>query len=188
MRKLKLQVQMSLDGFVAGPNGELDWMWLGKPDDSLFQKIIDLADSCDTILLGRKMTPEFVKHWENVVDNQPESRELPLAQLMVNLHKIVFSKTQTSMKGRNLEVENGDLTTAVHALKKQPGKDIMVYGGANFVSALISHNLVDEYFIFQHPVAIGNGLSIFKEQKLLTPESSVTYKNGTMLHKYLPVK
>lgn len=178
---------MTLDGFVAGPNGELDWMWIGKGDESLFQKIIDLADSCDTILLGRKMTAGFVEYWENVVDNQPESREQPLAQLMVNLHKVVFSRTQTTIKGRNLEVENGDLVAAVEALKKQPGKDIMVYGGATFVSSLISQNLVDEYFIFRHPVAIGSGLSIFKEQKLLELKSSITYENGTMLHNYLPV-
>lgn len=59
MRKLKLQVQMSLDGFVAGPNGELDWIWILERDDSSFQKVIDLADSCDTILLGRKMTPRL---------------------------------------------------------------------------------------------------------------------------------
>jgi dihydrofolate reductase len=187
MRKLKLQVQMTLDGFVAGPNGELDWMWISKGDESLFQKIIDLADSCDTILLGRKMTAGFIEYWENVVDNQPESREQPLAQLMVNLPKIVFSRTQTDIKGRNLQVENGDLTAAVVALKKQPGKDIIVYGGATFVSSLISQNLIDEYFIFSHPVAIGNGLSIFKERKLLELESSMTYKNGTILHKYLPV-
>jgi dihydrofolate reductase len=187
MRKLKLQVQMSLDGFVARPNGELDWMWIGKRDESLFQKIIDLADSCDTILLGRKMTPGFIDHWENVVDNQPAGVEQPLAQQMVSMRKIVFSRTQTAIKGRNLEVENGDLAAAVQALKKQPGKDIMVYGGATFVSSLISQNLVDEYFIFRHPVAIGNGLSIFKEQKLLESDSSISYKNGTMLNKYLPV-
>jgi dihydrofolate reductase len=178
---------MTLDGFVAGPNGELDWMWIGKPDDTLFQKIIDLADSCDTILLGRKMTPGFVEHWENVVDNMPESREQPLAQLMVNLRKVAFSRTQTAINGRNLEVDNGDLAVAVKTLKKQIGKDIMVYGGATFVNSLISQNLIDEYYIFRHPVAIGKGLSIFNEQKLLELESSVTYKNGTMLHKYLPV-
>jgi dihydrofolate reductase len=63
----------------------------------------------------------------------------------------------------------------------------MVYGGATFVNSLISQNLIDEYYIFRHPVAIGKGLSIFNEQKLLELESSVTYKNGTMLHKYLPV-
>jgi dihydrofolate reductase len=187
MRKLKLQVQMSLDGFVGGPNGELDWMWLGKRDEATFQKVIALADTCDTILLGRKMTPGFVEHWENILDNQTTSVENPLAQRMVNMRKIVFSRTQTNIKGRNLEVENGALAAAVNALKKQPGKDIMVYGGANFVSSLISQNLIDEYYIFRKPIAIGNGLSIFKEQKLLDLESSITYKNGTMLHKYVPV-
>ena len=188
MRKLKLQVQMTLDGFVAGPNGELDWIWIGKRDEAILQDVIKLADTCDTILLGRKMTREFIDHWENVLDNQPESKEQPLAQRMVNMRKIVFSRTETTIKGRNLEVENGDLTAAVHALKKQTGKDIMVYGGATFVSSLISLNLVDEYYIFRKPVAIGSGLSIFKEQRLLELDSSITYKDGTMLNKYLPVQ
>ena len=187
MRKLKLQVQMTLDGFVAGPEGQLDWMWIGKPDESILQRVIELADSCDTILLGRKMTRGFIDYWENVVDNQPESPEQPLAQRMVNMRKIVFSHTQTDIKGRNLKVENGDLAAAVQALKKQDGKDIMVYGGANFVSSLISLNLIDEYFIFRSPVAIGNGLSIFKEQKVLELVSSTPYKNGKVIDKFLPV-
>lgn len=178
---------MTLDGFVAGPEGQLDWMWIGKQDESLSQKIIELADSCDTIILGRKMTRGFIDYWENVVDNQPASAEQPLAQRMVNMRKVVFSRTQTIIKGRNLEVENGDMAAAVQALKKQPGKDIMVYGGAAFVSSLIGQNLIDEYFIFRHPVAIGNGLSIFKEQKIVESSSSISYKNGTVLSKYLPV-
>jgi len=106
---------------------------------------------------------------------------------MVNMRKIVFSRTQTAINGRNLEVENGDLATAVQALKKEPGKDIMVYGGASFASALISLNLVDEYYIFRSPVAIGKGLSIFTEQKILELESSTPYKNGKVVNKYLPV-
>ena len=186
MRKLKLQVQMTLDGFVAGPNGELDWMWIGKRDEAILQRVIELADTCDTILLGRKMTRGFIDHWENVLDNQPESLEQPLAKQMVSMRKIVFSRTQTTIKGRNVEVENGDLAAAVQALKKKPGKDIMVYGGATFVRALISQNLVDEYYIFRRPVAIGSGLSIFKERKILALDSSIAYKNGAMLHKYLP--
>jgi dihydrofolate reductase len=188
MRKLKLQIQMTLDGFVAGPNGELDWMWIsGERDESLFQKVIELADSCDTILLGRKMTRVFIDHWENVVDNMPDSPEQPLAQLMVNLRKIAFSRTQTAISGRNLEVENGDLATAIQALKKEPGKDIMVYGGADFASSLISQNLIDEYYFFSNPVAIGKGLSIFKERKILKLESSTPYKSGKIINKYLPV-
>ena len=179
---------MSLDGFVAGPNGESDWIWIGKPDESILHRVIDLADTCDTILLGRKMTRGFIDHWENTVDNQSAGVEQPLAQKMVNMRKIVFSRSETAIKGRNLEVENGDLAAAVHTLKKQPGKDIMVYGGATFVRSLISQNLVDEYYIFRRPVAIGNGLSIFEGLKPLELESSITYKNGTMLHKYLPVQ
>jgi len=188
MRKLKLQVQMTIDGFVAGPDGQLDWMWMtGKRDESIGRRIIELADSCDTILLGRNMTREFIDHWENVVDNQPDSPEQSLAQRMVNMRKIVFSRKQTAINGRNLVVENGDLAAAVQALKKEPGKDIIVYGGANFVSSLISQNLIDEYFVFRNPVAIGNGLSIFKEKKLLKLDSSTSYKNGKILNKYLPV-
>jgi dihydrofolate reductase len=133
------------------------------------------------------MTPGFIDHWENVVDNLPDSPEQPLAQLMVNIRKIAFSRTQTAIRGRNLAVENGDLATAIHSLKKGPGKDIIVYGGADFVSSLISLNLIDEYFIFRSPVAIGNGLSIFKEQKILKLDSSIVYKNGKILNKYLPV-
>jgi len=187
MRKLKLQVQMTIDGFVAGPDGELDWMWISSErDESLWRKVIELADSCDTILLGRKMTPGFIDYWENVVDNQPDSPEQSLAQLMVNMRKIVFSRTQSAIKGRNLEVENGDLATAVRALKAQPGKDVIVYGGADFASSLISLNLIDEYFIFRNPVAIGNGLSIFKERKILKLESSTAYKSGKIVNKYLP--
>ncbi|MFD1257260.1 dihydrofolate reductase family protein [Mucilaginibacter terrae] len=188
MRKLKLQVQMTIDGFVAGPNGELDWMWIsGERDEAMFQKVIELADSCDTILLGRKMTPGFIQYWENVVDNQPHSVEQPLAQRMVSMRKIVFSRTQTAITGRNVEVENGDLADTIQALKNEPGKDMMVYGGANFVNSLISLNLIDEYYIFRNPVAIGAGLAIFKEQKPLKLQSSVAYKSGKVVEKYMPV-
>lgn len=188
MRKLKLQVQMSIDGFVAGPNGELDWMWVGKKDQAIYTDVIGLADACDTILLGRKMTREFIDYWESVVDTKPDSEEYPLAQRMVNLQKVVFTKTQNEIKGRNLRVENGDLVTAVTALKQQDGKDIMVYGGANFVSALIANNLVDEFYIFRRPAAIGKGLSIFHDRMFFELENTVKYKNGTVLFKYVPAK
>jgi dihydrofolate reductase len=188
MRKLKLQIQMTIDGFVAGPNGELDWMWTSaQPDESMFGKIAELAETSDTILLGRKMTREFCDYWENVADNQPDSPEYSFAQQMVNMRKIVFSRTQKEIKGRNVEVENGDMVAAVKALKSQPGKDILVYGGADFVRSLINENLVDEYYIFTNPVAIGNGLSIFQEKKLLELQKSIAYKNGKILNLYLPV-
>lgn len=187
MRKLKLQMHITLDGFVAGPNGEGDWVFIGEQDPAGIQNVIELADTCDTILLGRKMTKDFIPYWEKMVDDQPEGTELTLADRMVNMRKIVFSRTQTSIKGRNLEVENSDLVTAVQALKNQPGKDIIVYGGANFVSSLISHNLIDEYYLISNPISLGSGLSIFTERKLLKLVDTIIYKSGKIRNKYLPV-
>lgn len=188
MRKLKLQMQMTIDGFVAGPNGEQDWVWLSPPDPIGFQKIVELAETSDTLLLGRKMTREFIDHWENVADNLPDNPTNTLAKLIVNMRKIAFSKTETEITGRNLEVENGDLVSRVEALKKESGKDILVYGGADFVSSLIDQDLVDEYYIVVNPVAIGMGLPIFNGRKVLKLESSLALNSGKVLNKYLPVK
>jgi dihydrofolate reductase len=193
MRKLKLQMQITVDGFVAGPNGEQDWVFIsGKQDPEALQKIIGfgagLAAGCDTLLIGRKLAASgFCTYWENVADNQPENPWHPLAQLIAGHRKIAFSSTETDIPGRNLEVENGDLATAVRSLKNQPGKDILVYGGANFVSSLVSLNLIEEYYLIVNPVAIGSGLSIFKERKVLELESSTAFKHGKVLNKYLPV-
>lgn len=98
-----------------------------------------------------------------------------------------FRASLHSCPASALFTENGDLATVVQALKNEPGKDIMVYGGASFLSSLISLNLIDEYYFFRNPVAIGAGLSIFKERKVLKLESSTAYKNGKILEKYLPV-
>lgn len=179
---------MTIDGFVAGPEGQLDWMWIGGDrDDAMFDQVIAIADSCDVILLGRNMTQGFVDYWENVVDNQSDSIEQPLAQRMVNMNKIVFSRTQTDIKGRNLNVERGDVVAAINKLKDQPGKDLLVYGGAKFVSSLIELNLIDEYYLFTNPIAIGEGMRIFNTRKPLKLESSTAYRNGKILNKYLPV-
>ena len=189
MRKLKLMMQMTIDGFVAGPDGEMDWMWAsgGEQNDDDLNKGIELADSCDTLLLGRKMAPGFIAHWEHVYDNEGGSPSHGLAQRMVSLRKIVFSRTQTAMSGRNLEVENRDVATVVQELKKQAGKDIVVYGGVDFVTSLVRQDLIDEYYFSINPVAIGRGLSVFTEQKVLKFDSSVTFKSGEVLNKYLRV-
>jgi dihydrofolate reductase len=182
MRKLKLQVHISIDGFVAGPNGELDWIFNGASQ----QPVIDLADSCDTILMGRKMARGFIDHWESALDNAPDNREQPLAQRMVSMRKVIFSHTQTTINGRNAEMANGDLAATVQALKKEAGKDIIVYGGASFVSSLIEQNLIDEYYMFTKPVALGSGLSIFKARKRLILTNSVSYQNLVTLNTYVP--
>lgn len=183
MRKLKLQAQVSVDGFVGGPNGELDWMtW--NLDEQAIDVITSITDSCDTILLGRKMTDGFIKYWESV---KPESPEFTFAEKMVNYPKIVFSKTLKTVPGKNVSVENGDMATAVKALKNKPGKDIVVYGGANFVSGLLKEGLIDEFNLFVNPVMIGKGIRIYdmldKKQKLGLI-SATGYECGVSILRY----
>ena len=150
---------MTVDGFVAGPNGELDWMSFGT-DERISARVNELTDTSDTILLGRKMTDGFIDYWTSVLDN-PESPEYSFARKMVDIPKIVFSRTVKESKWVNTTVASGDLVEEIKKLKDQTGKDIVVYGGAEFVSNLIKHNLIDEYHLFINPVAIGKGLSIF---------------------------
>ena len=184
MRKLKLQMQVTVDGHVAGPEGQLDWMTFDT-DAKLEAFINDLTDSCDTILLGRKMTDGFIKYWEEVL-TQKDSPEHDFAQKMVGLPKVVFSKTVQHVEGKNVRVENGDLVQAVDQLKGQPGKDIVVYGGATFVSSLIEHCLIDEMNLFVNPVAIGNGMRIFRGRRPLKLAGSTAYPSGIVVNSYVP--
>ena len=184
MRKLKLQMQVSVDGYVAGPKGQLDWMTWDMGDE-LHNFITEIAESCDTILMGRKMTDGFTKYWESV---KPDSPEFSFAKMMVDYPKIIFSKTLKTMSGKNTIVENGDLVAAVNKLKNQNGRDILVYGGATFVSALIKNNLIDELNLFVNPTAIGKGMEIFLQRTNLKHTDSKAYKCGIVVNQYVPIK
>jgi len=190
MRKLKLQMQMTLDGFVAGPEGQLDWVSREMDQDQL-NSLNLLTQSIDTIVMGRKMAPGFSTYWENVVDNQPESPEYPYAKIFVDTPKVVFSKTVKALPGKNVTVENGDLVESINKLKKSRSlsgdKDIIVYGGANFVSELIKNKLIDELFLFINPIAIGKGLKIFNNQFKFKVLSSIACSNGVVINQYKPV-
>ena len=188
MRKLKLQMNMTLDGYVARPNGELDWMTWDQ-DDKLIEFIHSLIDSSDNILLGRKMTDGFVNYWENVVNNQPDSPDFSLAKKMVDIPKVVFSKTLDKSTWNNTTLAKGNLAEEIANLKKQNGKDIIVFGGAGFVSSLIKEGLIDEYHLIVNPTAIGNGMTIFKSldrtQKFSVIQSKF-YSCGITVLSYKP--
>jgi len=184
MRKLKLQMQMTVDGFVAGPQGQLDWMNRAM-DPQLIAYITQLTDTSSTILLGRNMTPGFVAYWEGVLKN-PGSPEFAFARKMVDYEKVVFSKTLTHMDGQNVRVHNGDLVEGVNAIKRQPGKDLVVYGGATFVRSLLDHGLIDELNLFVNPVAIGSGMQVFNGKRPLTLTGSIAYPSGTVVSTYRP--
>lgn len=180
MRKLKLQVQITVDGFVADPEGRADWMSTDT-DPRAMEIVNQSTDASDTLLLGRKMAPGFVQWWESV---KPESPDYAFAQKMVNIRKIVFSRTIKSMAGRNVTVENGPLVESVNRLKSERGKDILVYGGASFVSSLIENGLVDEFHLVVNPVAIGSGMRIFTKRVALKLVASMAFANGEILNTY----
>lgn len=179
-----MQMQMTVDGFVAGPEGQLDWMtW--DMDEKLLAFINHLTDTSDTILLGRKMAPGFLQYWEAMV-KKPESPEYAFARKMVDTPKIVFTKTLSSIDGQNVRLEKGDLTRVIDQLKKAPGKDIIVYGGATFVSSLMENSLIDELNFFVNPIGIGNGLRVFKSRKPMALTNSVGYSSGIVVNTYKP--
>jgi dihydrofolate reductase len=154
MRKLKLQVQMTVDGYVGGPNGEIDWAAINW-DDELKKYVIGMTETVDCIVLGRKLAQGFIPHWAS----HPEQEG---ASVFNNTRKVVFSKTLNKSEWDNTVLAKGDLVEEITKLKEQDGKDIIVYGGATFVSALIKHGLIDEFHLFINPTAIGNGMTIFK--------------------------
>ncbi len=166
MRKLKLQVNMSIDSYIAGPNGEMDWM-VWNWDDKLKKYVYELNEPVDTIILGRKMTDGFVSYWSDVMTkpDDPSSidRSHVFAKKMIDTPKVVFTKTLKNSQWANTDIATGDLTDEISNLKSLKGKDMIVYGGASFDTSLIRAGLIDEFHLFINPVAIGKGMTIFKD-------------------------
>jgi dihydrofolate reductase len=192
MRKLKLQVQSTPDGYICGLNGELDfmtWNW----DEGIKKYVSDLTDSIDTILMGRKMAPGFMGHWTGTM-NDPANPEYEFGKKMMETSKVIFSKTldpgfARTSGWKNTIINNGDLGVEVKKLKASAGKDIIAYGGAGFDASLIRENLVDEYYLFINPAVLGEGLSIFKDthgKRSLELVNSIKFDCGIVLLNYKP--
>ncbi len=180
MRKLKLQVQMSIDGCIAGPNGEMDWM-VWDWDEELKNYVKEITEPVDCIVLGRKLAEGFIPHWA-------ANPELEGAEKFNTVHKVVFTKTLDSSIWENTVLVQGDLVDEIMKLKEQDGKDIIAYGGAMFVSSLIKHELIDEYHLFINPTISGNGMRIFndvEESKKLSLVKASSFKCGIVVLHYI---
>lgn len=178
---------MTVDGYIAGPNGEMDfmvWNW----DDELKQYVQEITDPVDTIVLGRKLADGFIPYWAGVAAD-PDHPEFTAGKKFTDTHKVVFTKTLDKSAWDNTVLAKGDLAQEITKLKQQDGKDIIAYGGATFVSALIKHGLIDEFHLFINPTAIGNGMPIFKEldsQQNLTLVKSTSFDCGIVVLNYEP--
>ena len=185
MRKLKLQMQVSLDGFNStGPNDEQKWVtWAW---DEIKQYVLDLADSADTEIIGRKLAIDYIPYWLDTY-TKPEDPMYEVSKIKAQQKKIIFTKTLEKSEWENTELAKGNLTEEVNKLKDQSGKDIIVYGGSSFVSALVKENLIDEFHLFVNPVALGRGIPIFDQlenwQKLKLIKS-ITCNSGIVILHY----
>ncbi|RYY37721.1 MAG: dihydrofolate reductase [Sphingobacteriaceae bacterium] len=161
MRKLKLQIQISIDGYIGGPNGEMDWLEWNWGDD-IKQYVGDITEPIDTIVLGRKLAEGFIPYWASVAANADDPQQLA-GKKFTDTPKVVFTKTLEESTWDNTVLAKGALAEEINKLKQQKGGDIFAYGGACFVSSLIKENLIDEYHFLFNPTILGNGLSIFKD-------------------------
>ena len=156
MRKVIYSMGLSLDGFIAGPNGEIDW---SAPDEELHRFHNEQTRELDAHFCGRRLYEEML-YWETADQNPSAGEpELEFARIWQNLPKIVFSTTLEKVQGKSRLVKEG-VTEAVAALKRQPGDDLAV-GGAGLASALIELGLIDEFRLFVSPVVLGGGTPYF---------------------------
>jgi dihydrofolate reductase len=156
MRKFKLQVQTTVDGYMGGPNGEMDWMTVPWTDDmSAYSQA--LHDPVDCIVLGRKLAEGFIPAWAS----GPEGEDQASIDWMNDTPKVVISTSLTESPWENAVVAGGDLTETVTELKSRPGGDLITYGGSTLVTNLVARGLLDELHLFVNPTAIGAGLPVF---------------------------
>ena len=156
MRKLIYSMGVSLDGFIAGPNGEIDW---GAPDEERHRFHNEETRELGAHLCGRRLYEEML-YWETAHEKPGISEtELEFARIWKNLPKIVFSNTLEKVEG-NARLARDGVAEEVAELKEQPGKDLAV-GGAGLASTLIELGLIDEYRLFVSPVVLGGGTPYF---------------------------
>lgn len=173
---------MSVDGFIAGPNGEMDWMTFNW-DDELKKYVNEITEPVDCIVLGRKLAQGFIPHWAS----NPEGEDPWFIDKMNNSTKVIFTKTLDKSEWGNTVLAKGNLVDEIKKLKNHNGKDIIVYGGATFISGLIKAGLIDEFNLFVNPVALGTGMTIFKgrdSKQNLTLKKSLAFTCGIVLISY----
>jgi dihydrofolate reductase len=180
MRRVIVAISMSLDGFVAPAKGAPDHR--SAPDDPELKRIkLDWLGEVGTHAMGRVTYTEMAAHWPSSTD--------AYAAPMNDLPKVVFSKTLERADWGDSRVASGDIAEEISALRQQPGGDIIAWGGATFVQDLSRGRLVDEYRLVINPVALGDGLPLFKDLTApieLQLVEARTFANGSALHVYQP--
>ncbi|WP_137939432.1 dihydrofolate reductase family protein [Chitinivorax sp. B] len=166
MRKIIAALQVSLDGLIEGPHGELDWV-------ETWEDTFDLLPQIDTCILGRGMYPGYERYWQAILTDPdgllpfsgkpPSQSEIDYAHFAEKTPHIVLSKTLETVSWKNTRIVRS--IDEISRLKREPGKDIHAVGGAALVSTLMNVGLIDELRLVVHPIVLGQGKPLFNEVK-----------------------
>ena len=163
MRKIIAALQTSVDCFIEGPNGELDWAM--AEDEETWRAMDETLNSVDTILLGRRMYPEYEQYWLSLLTN-PNSgteNENAYARRADKIPHIVLSKTLDKVEWKTTRIVRD--VEDIRKMKQQPGRDMLALGGATLISSLMNLGLIDEVHLMVNPLILGGGKALFKDVK-----------------------
>ena len=190
MRKVISLMHISLDGFVAGPNGEMNWI---KVDEEIFDYIGERISEADTSMYGRVTYQMMESYWPTAADKPTASRhDINHSKWYSKVHKVVLSKTLKNESLTNTTIISDNLSDRINEIKQSrngESKEILLFGSPTATHALIQQNLIDGYWLFVNPIVLGRGIPLFVDikdkikLKLLTTRqftSGVTELNYTV--------
>lgn len=180
MRKLFWQINVTVDGFMEGPNRELDYT-AQIVDEDFDRYCTEMLNSIDAILLGRVTYQLFAGYWPSATG--------PDADRLNELPKVVFSRTLEKAEWNNSRLVRENVAEEVARLKQQPGKDLALFGSADLASTFMQLGLIDEYRIFVTPFILGGGTPMFKnihDRIALKLLKAATWSSGIVALHYRP--
>lgn len=152
-------MHISLDGFVAGPGGEMDWI---KVDNEIFEFVGKRIGEGDTALYGRVTYQMMEGYWPTAGDKPTASKhDIEHSKWYKKAHKVVLSKTMQETGLANTEIVRENLSGRINEIKQRPGNEILVFGSPTATHSLIQLNLIDGYWLFVNPVILGRGIPLF---------------------------
>ena len=184
MRKLSVFNSVTLDGYFAGPNGDLSWAHDGSEDAEFNSFVADNAKGGGVLLFGRVTYELMASYWPT-----PDAlkKDPVVAERMNSLPKVVFSRTMARAPWSNTTLVKGDLAAEVRRLKEAPGENMVILGSGSIVSQLTTMGLIDEYQFVVTPVVLGKGKAMFdgiKEKLPLKLTKTRSFGNGKVFLRY----
>lgn len=163
MRKLVLFMHVSLDGFVTGPSGEMDWI---KVDDEMFEFAGERTNQSDTALYGRVTFDMMDAYWPTAADQpNPSKHDIEHSAWYKQVDKIILSRTLRGKTIKKAKIVSDNIANEIKQLKNAEGKEIIIFGSPSASHALMRENLIDEFWLFVNPILVGQGIPLFKDIK-----------------------